>query len=158
MGKKGYFADMFSFLVKIILVILICGAIAQTRLLAKAIWEFCVTTDKGYMWVINMAIAMAVAIVIWNKQRTLKIPFRIIVCAFVFIVILCVSEIVLWHASEIWTLISAEISEEKVEAVLAMIIISELAYIIHVWIPIWADDESEKARRKKGSNNNNNAN
>ena len=149
MSKKlGIGSDVFCFLVKVVLTALIMGVIIKTPAMAKAIWSYCTGVDKGYMWVVNMACAMVVALVTWVKLRRMKVPFRAIVSAFAFAVTLFFAEVFFWHATEIWQLLSTDISAKEVSAAGFTLLAVTIAYIFHT-VPQWrADDEDTPAQNQ----------
>ena len=149
MGRRfNIVSDVFLFLVKAILVVLILGVIIKTPAMAKAIWSYCTGVDKGYMWVINMACAMIVALVTWAKLRRIRVPFRAFVSAFAFAVTLFFSEVFFWHATEIWQLLSMDISAKEVSAAGFTLLAVTIAYIFHT-VPQWrSDDEDTPAQNQ----------
>lgn len=149
MSKKlGIVSDVFCFLIKAVVTALIIGVIIKTPAMAKAIWSYCTGIDKGYMWVINMACAMVVALVTWVKLRRVKVPFRVIVSGFAFAVTLFFTEVFFWHATEIWQLLSTDISAKEVSAAGFTLLAVTIAYIFHT-VPQWrADDEDTPAQNQ----------
>lgn len=148
MGRRfNIVGDVFLFLIKTVLTALIIGVIIKTPAMAKAIWSYCTGIDKGYMWVINMACAMVVAIVTWVKLRRIKVPFRAIVSAFAFAVTLFFAEVFFWHATEIWQLLSTDISAKEVSAAGFTLLAVTIAYIFHT-VPQWRSDDEEPAQNQ----------
>lgn len=148
MGRRfNIVGDVFLFLIKAVLTALIIGAIIKTPAMAKAIWSYCTGVDKGYMWVVNMACAMVVALVTWVKLRRMKVPFRAIVSAFAFAVTLFFAEVFFWHATEIWQLLSTDISAKEVSAAGFTLLAVTIAYIFHT-VPQWRSDDEEPAQNQ----------
>lgn len=148
MSKVSIVGDVFKFLVKAVVTALILGVIIKTPVMAKAIWSYCTGVDKGYMWVVNMACAMVVALVTWAKLRRIRVPFRAIVSAFAFAVMLFFAEVFFWHATEIWQLISMDITVKEMSAAGFTLLAVTIAYIFHT-VPQWrSDDEDTPAQNQ----------
>ncbi len=140
--------DICCFLVKAVVTALIIGVIIKTPVMAKAIWSYCTKEDTGMMWVINMFCAMVVTGIIWYKSKRMQVSFRGIVSAFAFAVTLFFAEVFFWHLTEIWQLITTDISAKEVYVAGFTLLAGTIAYIFHT-VPQWSTESEEKNSLEK---------
>ena len=102
------------FVVKSILMGLMALVIITTPQIIAEVWGF-MGKDLGYMWAVNMVIAMILALVMFNITKN-KMPrwitWRITALVFVIAIVLC--ESIIWHPAEIGTLISTKITARDI--------------------------------------------
>ncbi len=106
---------IFKFVVSSAVVELIVLLIAKLPDIALKSYNYCVEVDKGYMWVINCAIAVVVAVII---QNSLKGKIGLVISVLTFGVTLLISEFALWHRNEFQTVIMNELSNDTVEGMI----------------------------------------
>ena len=140
--------DLGCFLVKAVVTALIIGVIIKTPAMAKASWSYFFKEDTAIMGAIDMACAMVVVLVILVKLRRINVLFRVIVSAFAFAVTLLFTEVLFWHATEIWQLITTEISAKEVSAVGFTLLAVTIAYIFHT-VPQWSTESEEENLQEK---------
>lgn len=106
--------------------VLVTGVKSLTDIM-KSVWTFAVETDKGYMWIINIAVSAVIAFVFTQGKSKAANFFAIVG----FLVTMIVSECFLWHRAEIWTIISANTFQtERLTNVGLGVLASAIAYII----------------------------
>lgn len=93
----------------------------------SSIWKFAVEVDKGYMWIVNIAIGAVVALVI--SQLKSKVATVVAIITFILVVIL--SECLIWHRDEIGAILFNGISNIDTWIYIGLgVLASMLAYVI----------------------------
>ena len=93
----------------------------------KSVWTFAVETDKGYMWIINIAVSAVIAFVFTQSKSRAANFFAIVG----FLVTIIVCECLFWHRAEIWSIISTNaLQAERLKSVGLGVLASAVAYII----------------------------
>lgn len=74
--------------------------------------RFCIDSDAGYMWVINLTIGLIVAVLMYGtlKEKKKRMLFSIIT----FFVSVLVLEFALWHRVEFQSLFATNITKDKI--------------------------------------------
>jgi len=95
------------------------------------VWGY-MSKDVGYVWVINMLIAIVVAMIIANVTQ-FKDGIRIALAIVTFVIVAIACECIIWHPSEISALISSKVTvKEAMWAVLGLVV-SIVAYALQMW-------------------------
>lgn len=93
----------------------------------RNIWKFAIETDKGYMWIVNIAIGAVVALAI--SQLKSKVATVVAIITFVLVVIL--SECLIWHRAEIGAILLNGISNKDAWIYIGLgVLASMMAYVI----------------------------
>lgn len=115
------------FVVVAIMIAAIFAMGANMKDVMVEIWKYIIEIDKGYMWIINIAIGAVVAILVSQIDSKLAKVISVIL----FVVAVLVSECLLWHRSEIGaTLIEGIIKKETLINTGIGVLASTIAYII----------------------------
>ncbi len=122
-GKKFM---IFVAIAVIAAIVLVTGVKSLTDIL-KSVWTFALETDKGYMWIVNIAIAAVIAYVLsQGKSKAAKV-FAVIG----FFVTLIISECAIWHRTEIWAIIAGNTFQtERITNVALGVVASAIAFVI----------------------------
>lgn len=139
--------DLGCFLVKAVVSALIIGVIIKTPAMAKASLSY-FKEDPSIVGAINMFCAMVSAGVTFVKLRRINVPFSAIVSIFAFAVTFLFAEVLFWHGTEIWQLITSEISAKEVSAVGFTLLAVTIAYILHT-VPQWSTESEEENLQEK---------
>lgn len=138
-GRKVY--ETIKFVLTAILIAVLMVAVSQIKSMSMLLWKYWTEVDRGYMWTINIVVAAAVTKIMFIKQKgaimfTLK-------CASTFILAILV-ECILWHRKDIWSIISPQITLNRIMLSGAGIFAATLAFIFHIKGIDYGDDENKK--------------
>ncbi len=115
-----------KFAVVAILIAMIFIVGANTPRVIKEMWKYVTEIDKGYMWIINIAIAAIVAFIVSRvPSRKAKV---LSVVSFLLTVIL--AECIIWHIGEISAILMTTIAKRNWIYVGVGVLASTIAYLV----------------------------
>lgn len=127
-GRKVY--EIIKFVLTAISVAVIMVTVSQTKEMATLLWEYWTKTDKGYMWTINIIIAIIVGKMMIGRQKG---KAAVVLKLLLMFCVTIISECLLWHRSDIWKkLVESEMIRHNIILVGGGIIAATIAFILHI--------------------------
>lgn len=117
--SKSFFYKMITLLGFVLVTVTL---VAITRVAAngagtiRKVYNFCMSTDKGYMWLINVIIAIIISKLIAKLKVLAKMKdskILTVISCLTFIVSIIAAEILIWHPAEIKSMLGIKIDSIK---------------------------------------------
>lgn len=105
-----------KFVAKVIIISLVFLVVVTVPQILVEVWGY-LKSDIGYMWTINMAIAIIVSISVFAVLKHQRVRGWLIwtLAILTMLIVVVVCECLIWHPNEIGSLIAAKASLEKVK-------------------------------------------
>lgn len=117
-----------KFVAKVVVLALVVAILIAIPQIVTAIWTY-MSTDAGYMWVVNMTIAIVIAIIVfWIFSTRWPAWATWTLSVIIFLVTVMVCEALIWHPADIGEIIATKITVTKVVYVLLGIAFSAIIY------------------------------
>lgn len=142
-GRQVFETVKFVFTAIIIAVLMV--TVSQTKAMATSLWEYWTQTDKGYMWTINVAVAVLAGRLVFGRKRGKVIV--VLKGLFMFCMTIAL-ECLLWHRKDILGIIVAQMTWSNLILAAGGIVAATIAFIIHIKDVDYGDDESESKEPK----------
>lgn len=126
-GRQVFETVKFVFTAIIIAVLMV--TVSQTKAMATSLWEYWTQTDKGYMWTINVAVAVLAGRLVFGRKRGKVIV--ILKGLFIFCMTIAL-ECLLWHREDILGIIAAQMTWSNLIIAAGGITAATIAFIIHI--------------------------
>lgn len=137
-GRRIY--ETIKFVCTAILIAVLMVTISQTKVMATSLWDYWTKTDKGYMWTLNIIIAVIVGSWMFGRRKGKTIA------ALKLLVMFCVaiiSECLLWHHSDIWGIIVSQMTMNNLILAGGGIVAATIAFVLHIKDIDYSEPEPE---------------
>lgn len=118
-----------QFVAKSIMLSLVALVIFTVPQIIVEVWGF-LSQDIGYMWAINMAVAIVIALAVFNMSKN-KLPRWVtwVITGITFVIIIVLCESIIWHPAEIGALVASKITMRDVGFVILGMAACTVVYI-----------------------------
>lgn len=131
-----------------VFVVLTC-VLAKVPAVFMSIFKYCTEVDKGWIWFINMAVAILVGWFVASKfPSSYKVPAALIVGFLTLIIVECL----VWHPSEIGKLIVNGITWKSIATTAVTMVAAAIAFVLHIKDIDYGEEESEEDSEEPESN------
>ena len=118
------------FIIEMAIIFIIILLAGRFPAIVKQAWEYMISGDPAWYWVINIVAATIVAAIVGHSARRLKIQWVLAVIVFVFV--LLGVESFAWHRAESLELIKSTTMLSSFRGLIALTVSAVIAFIIHV--------------------------
>ena len=125
---------MITFLGRVIVIALISVAVINLPVLGVTTFENCVTTDKGYMWVVNL-LAAGIVTYTWGRIYKGAKTIEIFGGIGIFMLMILVVEMAIWHPSQFAQMMAEQFSIRDLKFFGFGILVAVISYAWEVFLP-----------------------
>lgn len=116
-GTRESVKNFLKFVIKTILIVFVALLAVKVPQIFVANCGYMITSDMGYVWVINFVIAFVVAWLVPKRIIDADSGIYYVISTITFIVVAVLCESVIWHPREIGAIIAQGITLERVVCV-----------------------------------------